>query len=87
MGQAGLFEVGRGGLYKSITQRVFEEGRHAVLLQEWHHHGTRIALFTAKSLNTLSLELRECKSPMKSALSQTTQQKVRGERDGTNSTS
>jgi hypothetical protein len=48
---------------------VFEEGRHAVLLQEWHRHGTRITFYAAKSLNTRSFELRECKSPMKSALS------------------
>jgi hypothetical protein len=54
---------------QDISERVFEEGRHAVLLQESHRHETRITLYATKSLNAYSFELRECKNPMKSALS------------------
>jgi hypothetical protein len=35
--------------YVGINKRVFEEGHHAVLQQEWHRQGTLIALCAAKS--------------------------------------
>jgi len=51
------------------SKNVFGSGRHAVLLQEGHGHGTLKAFYAAKSLNDRRYELRECLVPMKSALS------------------
>jgi predicted HTH domain antitoxin len=48
---------------------VFDSGRHAILLQEGHGHGTLKTLYAAKSLNSRQCELRERLIPMKSALS------------------
>jgi len=53
----------------SFSKIVFEAGHHAVLQQEGHRHGTFIALYAPKSLNTCQCELRKCLIPMKSALS------------------
>jgi hypothetical protein len=53
----------------ALSKRVFGSGHHAVLLQEWHGHGTLKTFHAAKSLNDRECELRECLVPMKSALS------------------
>lgn len=48
---------------------MFGSGRHAVLLQEEHGHGTLKTFHAAKAINARLCELRECLVPMKSALS------------------